>query len=173
MSFLAPQRDNALVIRRGVVADIGAVAKVHVQSWRESYAGIIPGCYLDQLSVAAHERHWRRTMAAGGWLFVAQRNRHIVGFAAGGLSRSRRDITGEIYVLYVLRCCQGEGVGRALFDACHYELARSGCRGLLVWVLAENSARGFYEHLGGELAGESTVSIAGVKLREVAYAWHD
>ena len=41
------------------------------------------------------------------------------------------------------------------------------------WVLAENSARRFYERLGGEPAGESMVTIAGARLREVAYVWRD
>jgi hypothetical protein len=61
-----------------------------------------------------------------------------------------------------------------LFDACHYELARCGHRGLLVRVLAENNpARRFYERLGGELAAEGSVAIAGTRLREVTYVWRD
>jgi GNAT superfamily N-acetyltransferase len=73
----------------------------------------------------------------------------------------------------VLRACHGRGIGRALFDACHYELARCGHQGLLVWVLADNPARRFYQRLGGEPAGESLVALAGVKLREVAFVWPD
>ena len=138
MSFLVPQRNEALVIRRARAADAAAIARVHVQSWREAYRGLVPDGYLDQLSVAAHERQWRRTFADGGWAFVAEWEQRIVGFASGGLSRGRRDISGELYLLYVLRASHGHGIGRALFDACHYELARCGHRGLLVWVLADN-----------------------------------
>jgi GNAT superfamily N-acetyltransferase len=173
MSFLAPQRNDALVVRRARLADAGAIARVHVQSWREAYRGLIPQPYLDRLSLPAHERQWRRSFAEGGWAFVAEWEQRPVGFASGGLSRTRRDVTGELYVLYVLQSCHGCGVGRALFDACHYELARCGHRGLLVWVLADNPARGFYERLGGEPAGESVVAIAGTRLREVAYLWRD
>jgi GNAT superfamily N-acetyltransferase len=173
MSFLVPNRHDALVIRRARPSDAGAIAQVHVQSWREAYRGIIPQPYLERLSLPAHERQWRRSFAEGGWAFVAEWERRVVGFASGGLSRGRRDISGELYVLYVLRSSHGRGVGRALFDACHYELARLGHRGLLVWVLAENPARSFYEHLGGEPAGQSVVNIAGIRLPEVAYAWPD
>lgn len=173
MSFLAPQRNQALVVRRARPGDASAIAQVHVRSWRESYRGLVPDAYLAQLSVAGHERHWRQTFAAGGWAFVAEWEQRVVGFASGGLSRARRDISGELYLLYVLRASQGRGVGRALFDACHYELARCGHRGLLVWVLAENPARGFYERLGGEPSGESSVTLAGTRLREVAYLWRD
>ena len=173
MSFLAPQRNQALLVRRAGMADVGQIARVYVQSWREAYRGIIPQAYLDQLSVTSHERQWRRCFATGGWGFVAEWEQRIVGFASGGLSRACREITGEIHVLYVLRACHGRGIGRALFDACHYELARGGHRGLIIWVLADNPARGFYERLGGELAGEAHVAIGGAKLREVAYIWPD
>jgi ribosomal protein S18 acetylase RimI-like enzyme len=173
MSFMVPQRNQALVVRRARAADAAPIAQVHVQSWREAYRGIVPDAYLDQLSVAAHERQWRRSFAAGTWAFVAEWEQKVVGFASGGLSRARRDISGELYLLYVVRACHRLGVGRALFDACHYELARCGHRGLLVWVLADNPARRFYERLGGDPAGESSVTIAGAKLREVAYAWRD
>jgi hypothetical protein len=44
---------------------------------------------------------------------------------------------------------------------------------MLVWVLADNAARCFYERLGGEPAGESMVARAGVRLRELAYLWRD
>lgn len=173
MSFLVPQQNKALVIRRAGMQDAAQIARVFVQSWREAYRGIIPQDYLDQLSQASHERQWRRCFATGGWAFVAEWEQRIVGIASGGLSRVRREITGEIYVLYVLRSCHGRGIGRALFDACHYELARCGHRGLMIWVLADNPARGFYERLGGKLAGEAQVAIGGARLREVSYAWPD
>jgi GNAT superfamily N-acetyltransferase len=173
MSSLAPQRNEALVIRRAKPADAAEIARVQVQSWREAYAGIVPQPYLDRLSVPAHERHWRQSLGGGEWAFVAEWERRIIGFANGGLSRVRRDITGELYVLYVLRAFQGRGAGRALFDACHYELARCGHHGLLVWVLADNPARGFYERLGGHPAGENHVLVGGKRLREIAYVWPD
>jgi GNAT superfamily N-acetyltransferase len=173
MSFLVPQRNDALVVRRARAEDAAAIAAVHVQSWREAYRGIVPQPYLDRLSLAAHERQWRATLADGGWAFVAEWEGRLVGLASGGPSRRRRDITGELYVLYLLRACHGRGIGRALFDASHYQLARCGHRGLLVWVLADNPARGFYERLGGELAGEGMVAVGGARLREIAYAWRD
>ena len=172
MSFIVPHRHDALVIRRARPGDVAALARVQVQSWREAYRGIIPQPCLDQLSIAAHERQWRRSLG-GGWAFVAEWEQRLVGLASAGLARSRRDVSGELYLLYVLRTHHGQGIGRALFDACHYELARCGHRGMLVWVLADNPATRFYRHLGGEPAGESMVALAGVRLRELAFVWTD
>ena len=173
MPFLVPQRNKALVVRRARLADVGSIAKIHVQTWREAYRGIIPQAYLDQLSVVSHERQWRRSLSGDGWAFVAEWEHRIVGFGSGGPARGRRDVSGELYLLYVLRSCHDRGIGRALFDACHYQLARCGHRGMLAWVLADNPSCRFYERLGGEAAGESSVALAGVKLRELAFVWTD
>ncbi|HZB44911.1 MAG TPA: hypothetical protein VE360_06695, partial [Pyrinomonadaceae bacterium] len=37
--------------REATVADCAAVAEVHVRSWRESFAGIVPQSFLDGMSV--------------------------------------------------------------------------------------------------------------------------
>jgi hypothetical protein len=44
---------------------------------------------------------------------------------------------------------------------------------MLVWVLAENPARGFYQALGGELVSEKPIEVGDAKLIEAAYGWKD
>ncbi|MFO1037169.1 MAG: GNAT family N-acetyltransferase [Geminicoccaceae bacterium] len=174
MSALSPQRHGSLVVRPAAAADAAEIARVQVQSWRETYPGMVPQEHLDSLSEAAHTRHWRRALGTGGPVLVATWEGGVVGLVSGGLSRWREDVTGEIHVLYVLAAAQGKGIGRALFDAAHYALARRGHRGLAVGVLALNlRARRFYEHLGGQIGGETTVSVGGERLREVVYLWPD
>ncbi|SNB54619.1 Ribosomal protein S18 acetylase RimI [Arboricoccus pini] len=165
----APTSD--LVIRRARALDAAALAQVQVQSWRETYNGLMPQNFLDGLSVTAHERQWRRSLGARGWAFIAVWQGQIVGLASGGRCRASKIFSGELYVLYLLRSVQGRGIGRALFDATHFELARRGYADMMITVLADNPARGFYEHLGGELVGETQCMIGGTTLREVAYGW--
>ncbi|MDF1585096.1 GNAT family N-acetyltransferase [Marinimicrococcus flavescens] len=161
-----------LTIRRARPVDAPALAQVQVDSWRETYAKLIPAPYLEGLSYTAHERQWRRTLERGGSAFLAVWGKQIVGLASGGACRSFSGFSGELHVLYVLRQFQRCGIGRALLDAIHYELARSGHGDMLIWVLAENPARGFYEKLGGRLVGEATCVVGGAHLHEVAYAWN-
>jgi GNAT superfamily N-acetyltransferase len=165
--------NDSLVVRPARPVDAAAVARVYVDSWRESYRGLIPQPYLDGMSYAAHERRWRQTFAAGGWGFIAEVDRRVVGFASGGRCRSLGRWSGELFVLYVLAPWQGRGIGRALFDATHFELARRGHPDMLVWVLASNAARRFYEHLGGETAGQNVCEVGGARLRELAFGWRD
>jgi hypothetical protein len=44
---------------------------------------------------------------------------------------------------------------------------------LLVWVLADNPARKFYEALGGQYVYDKQVSIGNARLIEVAYGWRN
>jgi GNAT superfamily N-acetyltransferase len=169
---LAPCRD--LVVRRARRLDSAALARVQVDAWRQSYGAVLPRSYLEQLSYEAHERHWSRQLTGRGWAFVAVCSGQIVGIASGGRCRSLDGFAGELYVLYLLREFQRRGIGRALFDAVHLELATRGFDDLLAWVLADNGpARAFYERLGGRAVGEGSCMIAGRRLREVAYGWWD
>jgi hypothetical protein len=44
---------------------------------------------------------------------------------------------------------------------------------MLVWVLADNPARGFYERLGGRYLRQKPIEIGGIDLFEAAYGWDD
>ncbi len=44
---------------------------------------------------------------------------------------------------------------------------------MLVWVLADNPSRYFYEAMGGKLLGSQEVKVGGVTLKEVAYGWEN
>jgi hypothetical protein len=44
---------------------------------------------------------------------------------------------------------------------------------MLVWTLAANPFRFFYERLGGQRVLERTIEIGGQSLAEVAYGWRN
>ena len=88
--MLGPHRSDLtkpLVIRRAGPTDAAAIARVYVDSWRESYEGQLPANYLAKLDYTAFERHWRQTFAARGWAFVAAEGERVVGIASGGRAR--------------------------------------------------------------------------------------
>ncbi len=66
-----------------------------------------------------------------------------------------------MHALRVAQRYHGQGVGRQLFTAVAARLRQEGFICLVVWVLAENPARGFYERLGGELVDERRVEWPG------------
>ena len=52
-------------------------------------------------------------------------------------------------------------------------LAQLGHNSMLVWVLAANPYRSFYEALGGQPVAERETNIGGAQLAEIAYGWQD
>ena len=99
-----------------------------------------------------------------------------MGYASGDVPRLGRRLSAdaEITTLYVLRCAQGQGLGRALMKDLARTLAARGAGSLVIWVLRDNlRARGFYETMGGELAGERTERVGGWSVPSVGYRWAD
>ena len=94
-----------IVIRPAVESDIEAIATVNIQSWKETYPGIMPAKKLAALNLERCIRNWQLSMQSGTFVFVAEREGQIVGFVSGGKNR-----TSEIS-----EC----GLG----DACDCELA--------------------------------------------------
>jgi GNAT superfamily N-acetyltransferase len=168
-----------MIVRRAHLADAPAVARVHVDSWRTSYAGIVPADFLAGLRTENREAMWRRNLENPDWrsvLLVAEDDSgEIRGFACAGPEREADPVyTGELYAIYLLPAAQGKGMGRALIQAAAGWLLAQGYPALLVWVLADNNpARRFYEAMGGRYIREKTIEIGGAPLVEVAYGWDD
>ena len=166
-------------IRAAELHDAPAIARVHIETWRSAYQGIVPDAYLASLSPAEREGQWRDVLADDGgarFVLLAQDEAdERIGFAAAGPERSGDpQYRGELYALYVLPSYQRRGLGRALVRAVVDQLVATGTRSMLLWVLEANApARRFYEGLGGAVVREQPIEIGGVTFMEVAYGWPD
>jgi len=168
-------------IRPARPRDAAAIAKVHVETWRTAYAGLLPDDYLVALSEERQFAHWRHSVSARGWdgsVLVAEApapgGPEIVGFGSCGAQRaSGLPCRGEVYTLYVASDWQGRGLGRGLLRVLFRSLQRSGISDALIWVLSDNPARYFYEAMGGTRAVERKERFAGQLLDETAYVWPD
>lgn len=165
---------EALIVPAGP-GDAAALAEVHVRSWRETYAGLLPDTYLQRMSPGLYARRWRRQLSraqAGQVVLAAESPAGLVAYCAGALAENGRD--GEVFTLYVLARAQGGGLGARLLRTAGRALQANGARGLKVWVLNGNAkARGFYAHLGGVPVDERDVNGWGGGLRETLYRWSD
>jgi len=168
---------SPVTIRRAVAADAAAIAHVHIASWRSTYRGIVPGTFLDQLDTEAQKGvHERRIADAANptvTLVAEVEGKGIVGFAHCGPGRREPPNVAEIYAIYLLESWEGKGIGRRLVSAFIPHLLAAGMERLVVWVLAENRARGFYERLGGREAREETIDLGGATLAVIGYEWDD
>ena len=155
---------------------------MHVASWRETYAGILPDEMLSSLSVEERAAMWDQilrqpTTSSSTAVYLAQRGESIIGFGSCGPQRTGNLITqgygGEFSAIYVLRAFQGKGFGTRLLGTMSVDLVGRGFRGAALWVLRENlRARRFYEYHGGQVIAEREDDRDGTILVELAYGWN-
>ena len=171
-------------IRRASRRDAAAIARVHVETWQSAYAGLLPDSMLAGMSDVRQAAWWTRLLADPGearGVFVADdEDMGVVGFGSCGLVRDKpegldgREIrVGEVYTLYVEPDFQNQGLGRRLLDALFRQLRADGCDTAVLWMLAANPTRFFYEGLGGEPVGHRVDTMAGTDVEEMAFAWRN
>jgi GNAT superfamily N-acetyltransferase len=165
-------------IRVAHPTDAFAIARVQVDSWRTTYVDIVPAAYLAGLSYEPQGQFWEyivSTLSGAAAVYVAESaTGQVVGFAASGPERSGNGVyQGELYAIYLLAAYQRQGLGRQLTEAVVNGLLRHGLLSMLVWVLAANPCRAFYEALGGQQVAAQEITIGTARLTEVAYGWHD
>lgn len=169
-----------MTIRAADPTDAAAIARVHVDSWRIAYRGLVPDEYLANLSHEDSEDTWRRILGErdGKCLFVADVDAAgVVAFALGGPGRSRDPVDpayqGELWGMHILEEYRRRGLGRALAREVVRWLAAKGMHSMFVWFLQDAPARLFYEALGGRLLRVTQIEIGGARLNYVAYGWLD
>ncbi len=166
-----------MIVRRARIEDARAITRVHVESWRSTYAGLLPDDVLLRLSDNRNETRWWRHVLGRirrrHFVYVAvDETDGVVGFASGGPSRDRElNATGEIYALYLLDSHHGAGAGKALFLRLARKLRRECGNSLTVWVLARNPSRFFYEALGGRRSAVRMERVGKEEVEAVAYEW--
>lgn len=167
----------APTIREATPADARAIAGVHIDVWRTTYRGHFPATVLDGLDLdrwtVRREQRLREPVADQVCL-VAEIDGVVVGFADAGPVPDVDPAMGEVYAIYVRDEHQRVGIGRMLLAEAARCLEVFNLRGLLIWVLRENTKGcSFYERMGGRAERERPFEIASVQISEIGYVWDD
>ena len=162
-------------IRPARVNDAPALAKVHVDSWRAAYRGLVPDSSLEGFTYEWREERFRQSLAANAEeTYVVRVDEEIVGFLTLGTARDADlDInrTGEIWGIYISPNYWHKGIGKRLADEAERILKSRGYGDAVLWVLEGNQqARRFYEAMGFTLDGESKDIDWGTPLKAIRYA---
>lgn len=172
----ASKEASKIHIRTAKIEDAPHIAKVHVDSWRTTYAGIVPDAFLyENLTYESRTKSWEKQLQADETTILVAENKQgeLIGFASGGRERSGKykHVDGELYAIYLLQTYQGQKIGFALVEAMAQSLLKQEFSAMLVWVLEQNSAKYFYEKLGGKRVDSDRLIISGKSLLEIAYVW--
>jgi ribosomal protein S18 acetylase RimI-like enzyme len=166
----------SVVVRQARLEDAQAIGRIEIETWRSTYAGILPDRTLLGMSERRQTSSWMsflRHRPQDVW--VAQNAKsELLAFGNCGAQRDGAvSFAGEVYTLYVLPDAQGQGLGRRVLLALFGRLVESGHASGLVWVVRANPARFFYERLGGHQVMHRPIPVGGEPVPAIAYGWSD
>ena len=163
-------------VRQARAEDADQVARVYIESWHDTYAGILPNRLLCAMTPRGQTARWRAAIRARGReaVLVAECGSYgIVGMTSFGPARDGGlGFDGEVYTLYVDPGFYGRGSGRALMQGAFAALRKRGQSSCIVWAHAKNPVRFFYEAIGGRLIAERTAQMMGDAVPENGFGWH-
>jgi ribosomal protein S18 acetylase RimI-like enzyme len=164
-----------ITIRAARPADARAIARLDVDTWRTTYAGMLSTAYLVGLSERRRELGWRGVILREprDVRIAMETGGAICGFGSCGPNRGDRFYTGEVFTLYVAADWQNQGIGRCLLITLFRRLVAAGRRSAIVWVLRDNPSRFFYERLGAQQVSHKALPFGGAAVEAVAYGWRD
>lgn len=161
-------------IRKASPEDARDCAKVHVDSWKVAYRGLVPDSVLDNLSYTSRTKFFTEFLSSNpDDNYVAEENDEVVGILTIGGCRDEDldpQMTGEIWGIYLHPNYWRQGIGSALCEFALDRLSSLGYREVILWVFKDNqSARLFYESLGFQADGASKQLEPGTPLEAIRY----
>jgi GNAT superfamily N-acetyltransferase len=180
----------AVTIHKANIAHARGIARVYVDAWRTTYAGLLPARALTGMSYDRQTVEWAHQIRHKGLhcpiLVAHDETGSLVGMTSFGRARLEDrpasapflasgdgNGTGEVFTLYVHPDRQDRGIGRVLLAAAFEGLRAKGLNRAYVWVLGDNPARYFYERMGGRYVADREEDLWGVPVAQAAYGWTD
>jgi GNAT superfamily N-acetyltransferase len=157
--------------------DVDALARLHVDSWRSAYRGMLPDAFLDGPVEANRYQLWQERAGLPAHerpvIITAHRDGVLAGFACV-FPHADAEWGALLDNLHVSPVLRGHGIGQTLFERVRRVPHSAGTRASLhLWVLEANApARRFYERLDGVAVDNAVTEIApGITVAEIRYAW--
>ena len=160
--------------RKARIEDVPKVAKVHVESWQKSFAGIVPQTFLNNMSVEKRTSRMREGFSKENYqMFIAENsNGEIVGFADFGEARNKNfGFDAELYAIYFLPEYQRRGIGGKLFQFGADYLRRKNYHSMYLEVLKISPYKNFYDKMGGKIIGQSNHDLDDENFETLIYGW--
>jgi microcystin degradation protein MlrC/GNAT superfamily N-acetyltransferase len=163
-------------IREAQPEDAAAIARLHAESWRSVYQGILEAHYLTHRLDEERAAFWEtflRQDSKETTVLLAEREGSLLGFIA--LVRDgEAGYDAVIENLHVSPNARGGGAGRLLLAEACRRLRAQGGRSVCLWVFDSNAAAfAFYKRLGGLVDGHISDSDAPPSEADSRIGWRD
>jgi ribosomal protein S18 acetylase RimI-like enzyme len=168
--------NQGFALRGAHAEDAERIARLHTESWRRTYRGMMTDEFLDGGALDNRRSVWHErlhTPGADQYVCVAEDGSTLIGFICGFADH---DPVWGSYIdnLHVVYASHRRGVGRALMrNAAEWFCRVRPDRGVYLWVMEANApARVFYEHLGATNVGTTDmVDPGGGHAPNCRYVW--
>ena len=138
-------------IRKKARKDCAEVAHVVTVAWNETYRGIVPNEFLDNLYNNEEERaknSYNKFDEKENHQYVLEVDDKVVGFInVGSTDETDYDNCGEIHAVYIINGYKGYGFGKKLIEAGINELKEMNFDKMVIGCLVGNPSNEFYEHI--------------------------
>ncbi|MBQ4846035.1 GNAT family N-acetyltransferase [Pseudoalteromonas sp. MMG005] len=163
-------------IREASLKDLSNIARLHAQSWRETYGDVLRADYLNQQVLVERTAVWTKRLmkpSPNQYVLIAEDNTGFCGFICvyGGKHLKYGSIIDN---LHVAKNCKGKGLGtKLLIAAASWAFVNYKNDGLYLEVLACNEqAIRFYKYHGGQNIDYGYWHTpCGNKVKEFIYGW--
>jgi GNAT superfamily N-acetyltransferase len=151
------------MIRTATSADCHKLAVLHILTWQQAYAGLMPQSFLEGLDLELDNRskQWTHAISENAVsVLLDYDDDTLIGFAACGKCRDSdaEPTWGELGALYYLESFWGTGRAPILYHEALEHLKENGNSLVTLWVLDGNSrAIAFYQKHGFTFDGREKV----------------
>lgn len=157
----------SFVIREMVKEDTEQVQDVAKKSWNTTYEGIIPNKIQENFLNAAYSNEMMEKRLSKSFLFIAEAENKIVGFANYSQVNSEGQV--ELGAIYIYPNYQGKGIGTALLQEGIKNI--ENIKEVYVDVEKENTiGKNFYKAKGFKIVKEYDDNFDGHILKTVRMA---
>ncbi|WP_269936527.1 GNAT family N-acetyltransferase [Arthrobacter sp. HY1533] len=145
-------------VRGAELKDVQGLARVHVDTWQETYRGLISDAVLDDPSLLGwRKKFWEAALTdpkySQNTVAVASHGGTLVGIAMSGPADEDATAPRQLFLLYVYTAFHGSGIGADLLNAVIDPTAPAS-----LWVADPNPrAQAFYRKYG--FLNDGTVRI--------------
>jgi len=172
------QTPSMIKLRPAQFSDHAAIVKLHAESWRQNYRGILSDHFLENEIEGDRAEVWYQRLKfpnKNQIVTIATLDENLVGFSCLFLDDDPVYST-LLDNLHVSMNLQKSGIGKLLMKECAKNICeKSNNRKMYLWVYAANqNARSFYQRLGGiNFETLEKQNEDGTASKTCRYVWND
>jgi len=156
-------------IRPATNRDLPDIASLHIQSWRDAYAGVLPASFLNEPLEQEFTSYWRDIAIQPQDVVLVAESAYLCGFIAVWCRP-----TPYIDNLHVNPSLRSKNIGTTLLTSAADVLLAQGHTTGYLWVFESNQkAVRFYERMGGIITEKSPQDIFGYSIPSLKIEWKD